>query len=104
MSILSAIAFGISPDINNLSISGIREVDVTDIIFAQELGYRIKLLASSKLDNGLVQEVSPCMISLGRQISNVEGVLNAVDLDTELAGSVMLTGYGAGVNQLLLQF
>ena len=51
LSILSAIAFGISPDINNLSISGIREVDVTDIIFAQELGYRIKLLASSKLDN-----------------------------------------------------
>ena len=96
LSILSAIAFGISPDINNLSISGIREVDVTDIIFAQELGYRIKLLASSKFDNGLVQEVSPCMISLGRQISNVEGVLNAVDLDTELAGSVMLTGYGAG--------
>ena len=79
LSILSAIAFGISPDINNLSISGIREVDVTDIIFAQELGYRIKLLASSKFDNGLVQEVSPCMISLGRQISNVEGVLNAVD-------------------------
>jgi homoserine dehydrogenase len=96
LSILSAIAFGISPDINNLSISGIREVDVTDIIFAQELGYRIKLLASSKFDNGLVQEVSPCMISLGRQISNVEGVLNAVDLDTEFAGSVMLTGYGAG--------
>ena len=96
LSILSAIAFGISPDINNLNISGIREVDVTDIIFAQELGYRIKLLASSKFDNGLVQEVSPCMISLGRQISNVEGVLNAVDLDTELAGSVMLTGYGAG--------
>ena len=96
LSILSAIAFGISPDINNLSISGIREVDVTDIIFAQELGYRIKLLASSKFDNGLVQEVSPCMISLSRQISNVEGVLNAVDLDTELAGSVMLTGYGAG--------
>ena len=69
LSILSAIAFGISPDINNLSISGIREVDVTDIIFAQELGYRIKLLASSKFDNGLVQEVSPCMISLSRQIS-----------------------------------
>ena len=81
---------------NNLSVSGIRDVDVTDILFAEELGYRIKLLAFSKFDNGLVQEVSPCMISLDRQISNVEGVLNAVELDTELAGPVMLTGYGAG--------
>ena len=78
LTILSAIAFGIAPDLNNLSVSGIREVDVTDILFAEELGYRIKLLAFSKFDNGLVQEVSPCMISLDRQISNVEGVLNAV--------------------------
>ena len=96
LTILSAIAFGIAPDNKNLSISGIRDVDVTDILFAEELGYRIKLLAYSKLDNGLVQEVSPCMISLDKQISNVEGVLNAVELDTELAGSVLLTGYGAG--------
>jgi homoserine dehydrogenase len=96
LTILSAIAFGIAPDLNNLSVSGIRDVDVTDILFAEELGYRIKLLAFSKFDNGLVQEVSPCMISLDRQISNVEGVLNAVELDTELAGPVMLTGYGAG--------
>lgn len=96
LTILSAIAFGIAPDLNNLSVSGIRNVDVTDILFAEELGYRIKLLAFSKFDNGLVQEVSPCMISLDRQISNVEGVLNAVELDTELAGPVMLTGYGAG--------
>ena len=84
LTILSAIAFGIAPDLNNLSVSGIRDVDVTDILFAEELGYRIKLLAFSKFDNGLVQEVSPCMISLDRQISNVEGVLNAVELDTEL--------------------
>ena len=84
LTILSAIAFGIAPDLNNLSVSGIRNVDVTDILFAEELGYRIKLLAFSKFDNGLVQEVSPCMISLDRQISNVEGVLNAVELDTEL--------------------
>ena len=96
LTILSAIAFGIAPDNKNLSISGIRDVDVTDILFAEELGYRIKLLAYSKLDNGLVQEVSPCMISLDKQISNVEGVLNAVELKTELAGSVLLTGYGAG--------
>jgi homoserine dehydrogenase len=96
LTILSAIAFGIVPDNKNLSISGIRDVDVTDILFAEELGYRIKLLAYSKLDNGLVQEVSPCMISLDKQISNVEGVLNAVELETELAGSVLLTGYGAG--------
>ena len=96
LTILSAIAFGIAPDNKNLSISGIRDVDVTDILFAEELGYRIKLLAYSKLDNGLVQEVSPCMISLDKQISNVEGVLNAVELETELAGSVLLTGYGAG--------
>ena len=96
LTILSAIAFGIAPDSKNLSVSGIRDVDVTDIHFADELGYRIKLLAYSKFDNGLVQEVSPCMISLDKQISNVEGVLNAVELETELAGSVLLTGYGAG--------
>jgi len=97
LTLLTAIAFGIAPNDKSLNISGIRDVDVTDILFAEELGYRIKLLAASKFDDeGLVQEVSPCMISLDEQMSNVEGVLNAVQLDTQLAGSVMLTGFGAG--------
>ena len=97
LTLLTAIAFGIAPNDKSLNISGIRDVDVTDILFAEELGYRIKLLATSKFDgNGLVQEVSPCMISLDKQISNIEGVLNAVQLDTQLAGSVMLSGFGAG--------
>ena len=97
LTLLTAIAFGIAPNDKSLNTSGIRDVDVTDILFAEELGYRIKLLAVSKFDDdGLVQEVSPCMISLDKQISNVEGVLNAVELDTKLAGSVMLTGFGAG--------
>ena len=95
--ILSSIAFGIVPNNKNITINGIREVDVTDIAFAEELGYRIKLLAFSKYnDRGLIQEVSPCMISKKQQMSSIEGVLNAVQIDSDLAGSVMLTGYGAG--------
>ena len=97
LSILSAIAFGTSPDIVNLNCTGIKDVDVTDIAIAEQLGYRIKLLAVSKLyGDGLVQQVSPCMISKDKQMSSVEGVLNAVEVDTELAGSIMLTGFGAG--------
>ena len=95
--LLSAIAFGIQPNNENISVEGIKEIDVTDITFAEELGYRIKLLAlSENRENGLIQKVSPCMVSKDNQMSLVEGVLNAVEINTELAGSILITGFGAG--------
>ena len=95
--LLSSIAFGIQPNNDNISIKGIKELDVTDITFAEELGYRIKLLALSEFNKkGLIQNVSPCMVSKDSQMSLVEGVLNAVEINSELAGSILLTGFGAG--------
>ena len=74
--ILSSIAFGIILDNKNISISGIKDVDLIDLVFAEELGYRVKLLAISEYKNSkLIQEVSPCMVSKNNQIANVEGVL-----------------------------
>lgn len=95
--ILSSIAFGIVLNNKNISITGIKDVNLIDLVFAEELGYRVKLLAISEFRNSkLIQEVSPCMVSKSNQIANVEGVLNAVEVNTDLTESVVLTGFGAG--------
>ena len=95
--ILSSIAFGIVLNNKNISTTGIKDVNLIDLVFAEELGYRVKLLAISEFRNSkLIQEVSPCMVSKSNQIANVEGVLNAVEVNTDLTESVVLTGFGAG--------
>ena len=97
LTILSSIGFGIIPDDKNISINGIKDVDLIDLVFAEELGYRVKLLAISEFsESKLIQEVSPCMVSKKNQIANVEGVLNAVEIFSDLTESVTLTGFGAG--------
>ena len=76
---------------------GIRHVSPLDIAFADELGYRIKLLGVARLtENGLEQRVHPCMVPLGTPIAEVEGVFNAVVAEGDFVGRMFFEGRGAG--------
>ena len=100
--ILSGLAYGKMPDVNNLSIKGIRNITLNDIKYCSELGYKIKLLGNSEVSfNKSSKEeffcsVEPWLIPKNYGLSNVSGVLNAVQVQSSLAGSVMITGAGAG--------
>ena len=100
--ILSGLAYGKMPNINNLSIKGIRNISLNDIKYCSELGYKIKLLGNSLVtkneDNKeeLFCSIEPWLIPKNFGLSNVSGVLNAVQVQSSLAGSVMITGAGAG--------
>src|SRR5437763_646495 len=76
---------------------GIRHISRLDIDFAEELGYRIKLLGIARLtDHGLEQRVHPCMVPRETPIAAVEGVFNAVVAEGDFVGRVVLEGRGAG--------
>lgn len=96
--LLAALAFGIKPDLNALSISGIRPIMAQDIQSADELGYRIKLLGQADIasDGRLVQTVEPCLIPKDASLANVHGVLNAVYTEGNHVGSSFIEGRGAG--------
>ena len=100
--ILSALAYGKMPNLEDLSIQGIREISLNDIKYCNDLGYKIKLLGNSLISkdlNGkeeLFCSVKPWLIAKNFGLSNVSGVINAVQIESSLAGSVMITGAGAG--------
>jgi homoserine dehydrogenase len=97
LSLLAAVAFGNAVDFNSVHVEGIRHIAAIDIAFAQELGYRIKLLGLARLtEHGLEQRVHPCMIPLSASIAHVEGVFNAVVVEGDFVGRVTLEGRGAG--------
>ncbi|MGH7095440.1 MAG: homoserine dehydrogenase, partial [Stellaceae bacterium] len=76
---------------------GIRHISRLDIDFAEELGYRIKLLGIARLtEAGLEQRVHPCMVRRDTPIAAVEGVFNAVVAEGDFVGRVVLQGRGAG--------
>ena len=100
--ILSGLAYGKMPNLEDLSIQGIREISLNDIKYCNDLGYKIKLLGNSLISkdlNGkeeLFCSVKPWLIGKNFGLSNVSGVINAVQIESSLAGSVMITGAGAG--------
>ncbi len=97
LSILAAVAFGVQVDFAGVSIEGIRHISPVDIDFADELGYRIKLLGMARLGPlGLEQRVAPCMVPVTAPISQVDGVFNAVAIEGDAVGSLFLRGRGAG--------
>jgi len=78
-------------------IEGIRHVDAQDIRFANELGYRIKLLGIAELTaTGMQQRVHPAMVPLEAPIASVEGVFNGVVAEGDSVGTTMFEGRGAG--------
>ncbi len=97
LAILTALAFGCEVDFAGVHVEGIREVSALDIAYADELGYRIKLLGLSRtIDGGIEQRVHPCMVPQEAPIASVEGVFNAVVADGDFVDTVMMEGRGAG--------
>ena len=97
LAILAALAFNRPVDFAAMHIEGIRSVSATDIAFATELGYRIKLLGiARRTGEGIETRVHPCMVPLTSPIARVEGVFNAVVVEGDAVGRIMLEGRGAG--------
>lgn len=97
LAILTALAFGCEVDFDAVYIEGIREVSALDIAYAEELGYRIKLLGIAQQSaDGILQRVHPCMVAKDTPIANVEGVFNAVVAEGDFVGRILSEGAGAG--------
>lgn len=96
-SIMSAIAFGVPVQFDKAHIEGITKLAAIDIRYAEELGYRIKLLGITKrTPNGVELRVHPTLIPKQRLIANVEGAMNAVQVFGDAVGTTLYYGKGAG--------
>ncbi len=97
LTILSALAFGVPMQLKKCFVEGIQKLTGDDIRYAEELGYRIKLLGITKrTDKGIELRVHPTLIPTRRLIANVEGVMNAVLVKGDAAGPTLYYGAGAG--------
>ncbi len=97
ITILAAIAFGIPVQFDKAYIEGISKLDATDIKYAEQLGYRIKLLGITKrTEEGVELRVHPTLIPSKRLIANVEGAMNAVLVQGDAVGATLYYGKGAG--------
>jgi homoserine dehydrogenase len=97
ITILSALAFGIPMQFDKAYIEGISKLDAVDIKYAEQLGYRIKLLGITKRTNdGVELRVHPTLIPTKRLIANVEGAMNAVVVQGDAVGATLYYGKGAG--------
>ena len=95
--ILSALAFGIPVQFDKAYVEGISKLDAVDIKYAEQLGYRIKLLGIAKRKpNGIELRVHPTLIPAKRLIANVEGAMNAVVVNADAVGTTLYYGKGAG--------
>ena len=97
LAILTSLAFGVTVDFAGVSIAGIRKVRPVDIAFADELDYRIKLLGiGARTESGIGQHVEPCMVRRGSPLGAVDGVYNAVMVQSDAAADTTYEGRGAG--------
>jgi homoserine dehydrogenase len=97
LALLAAVAFGTEVDFAGVHVEGIRHVSALDIAFADDLGYRIKLLGLARqTEFGLEQRVHACMVPRTAPVAHVDGVFNAVVVEGDFVGRVMLEGRGAG--------
>lgn len=95
--IMSAIAFGIPMQFDKAYVEGITRLQAADIRYAEQLGYRIKLLGiTRRQDTGIELRVHPTLIPSKRLIANVEGAMNAVVVQGDAVGTTLYYGKGAG--------
>jgi len=95
--IMSAIAFGIPVQFDKAYIEGITKLGAQDIRYAEQLGYRIKLLGITKrVSQGIELRVHPSLVPARRLIANVEGAMNAVVVQGDAVGTTLYYGKGAG--------
>jgi homoserine dehydrogenase len=101
VTLMSAIAFGIPVQFDKAYIEGISKLAAQDIKYAEQLGYRIKLLGITKRvqangKEGVELRVHPCLVPNKRLIANVEGAMNAVMVQGDAVGTTLYYGKGAG--------
>lgn len=97
LAILAHLAFGATVDWNDIPRQGIDDLDPTDLTYASELGYRIKLLATANLaDDGLELSVGPTLVKTGTPLAEVRDAFNAIRVVGDAVGPVFYHGLGAG--------
>lgn len=97
ITILATLSYGIPLSYNSVHIEGITKITAQDISFADELGYKVKLLAITKETNGEIElRVHPTMLPKDYLIAKVDGAFNAIYVEGDATGSTMYYGKGAG--------
>jgi homoserine dehydrogenase len=97
LTLMSAIAFGVPVQFERAYVEGITKLEAVDIRYAEELGYRIKLLGiTRRVDAGIELRVHPTLVPAKRLIANVEGAMNAVVVNGDAVGPTLYYGKGAG--------
>ena len=97
ITILASIAFGIPINFDAVHVEGISNLSQKDITYAEELGYKIKLLGIAKLQNADVEiRVHPTLVPKNRLVANVDGAMNAVLVHGNMVGPTLYYGAGAG--------
>lgn len=98
LAIIAAIAYGMEIDFHGVHVEGISRIEPMDILYANQFGYRIKLLAITKNhEGGIEARVHPAMIPEDSLLSQVGGSHNAVSIFGDSVGEMMLYGHGAGM-------
>jgi homoserine dehydrogenase len=98
LAILNSLAHGMEINLKDIHVEGIRNITPVDIEFAKDFGYTIKLLAIGKIHKDHVEaRVHPTMISDSNPLSHVDGSMNAIAIDADATGQIMLYGHGAGM-------
>lgn len=97
LAIMTSLAFGTRIASDEVYVEGISNISIDDIKAAEELGFRIKLLGvAQRTSTGIEQRVHPTMVPLDSMIAEVDGVTNAVTIEADILGELMLSGPGAG--------
>ncbi len=97
LAVLTGLAFGAEVNLAGVHVEGIRSMSLLDIDYADELGFRIKLLGiARRTEHGLEQRVHPAMVPVGAPIAHVDGVFNAVVTEGDFVGRTVMAGRGAG--------
>lgn len=97
LAILASLAFGREIAFDDVEVEGIEEITAADIDFAREFGYKIKLLGiATRGEDGIEQRVHPTLVPDGSPLAAVSGVYNAIAIEGDRVGSLVLEGRGAG--------
>lgn len=97
LAILTSLAFGTQIAVDEIYVEGISSITYDDIKAAKEMGYRIKLLGvAQSTDSGIEQRVHPTMVPMDSTIAQISDVTNAVAIEADVVGQLLMSGPGAG--------
>jgi homoserine dehydrogenase len=97
LAILAHLAFGARVHWQDIPCVGIDKLDPADLVYARELGYRIKLIAIAQLTNGVLElSVGPTLVKMGSPLAEVREAYNAISVEGDAVGDVFFHGLGAG--------